>query len=113
MTPKQSILVIDDDRDIGEFISAAAASLGLHCTTTVDPNEFLEALTPETTLILLDLVMPYIDGIELLRLLGEQKCKAGFVLMSGMDRRVIESAEQLAGQFSVFPSSGGCTSRSA
>ena len=97
MTTNQSILVIDDDLGIGEFISSVALSLGLRCTITVDANEFLEALTPETTLILLDLVMPYIDGIELLRLLGEQKCKAGFVLMSGMDRRIIESAEQLAG----------------
>src|SRR5208282_802862 len=36
------------------------------------------------------------DGIELLRLLGERKCKAGIVLMSGSGKRIVESAGQLA-----------------
>ena len=41
-------------------------------------------------------MMPEMDGIEVLRLLGEQQCKARIVLMSGMDNRVIETAEKLA-----------------
>jgi EAL domain-containing protein (putative c-di-GMP-specific phosphodiesterase class I) len=36
------------------------------------------------------------DGVELLRLLGERKCKAGIVLMSGVGKRTLESAGQLA-----------------
>jgi len=40
--------------------------------------------------------MPEMDGIELLRLLGQQKCQAGIVLMSGTGKRIIESAGQLA-----------------
>jgi len=36
------------------------------------------------------------DGIEMLRLLSEQKCKAGIVLMSGVGIRVLETAAQLA-----------------
>jgi EAL domain-containing protein (putative c-di-GMP-specific phosphodiesterase class I) len=40
--------------------------------------------------------MPEMDGIELLRLLGQQKCRAGVILMSGSGRRILESAEQLA-----------------
>ncbi len=41
-------------------------------------------------------MMPDMDGIEVLRLLGEQRCKARIVLMSGMNKRVIETAEKLA-----------------
>jgi CheY-like chemotaxis protein len=93
---KQRILVIDDEIDVGEFVSAAAQGMGFECTATTDAAAFLEALTPDTTLILLDLMMPEMDGIELLRLLGEQKCKAGIVLMSGVGKRVLETAGQLA-----------------
>jgi EAL domain-containing protein (putative c-di-GMP-specific phosphodiesterase class I) len=96
MTPMQKILVIDDESDVDEFVSAAAQSIGFDCTTTTDATEFLKALTPDTSLILLDLMMPEMDGIELLRLLGERKCKASIVLMSGVGKRIIETAEQLA-----------------
>jgi len=96
MSPIEQILVIDDDSDVVEFITAAAQKLDLCCTTATTATPFLEALTPDTTLILLDLLMPEMDGIELLRLLGERQCKAGIVLMSGTGRRIIETAGQFA-----------------
>ena len=96
MKHAQKILVIDDEIDVGEFVSEAAQAIGFDCTATTDAKTFLETLTPETTLILLDLMMPEMDGVELLRLLGERKCKAGIVLMSGVGKRTMESAEQLA-----------------
>jgi EAL domain-containing protein (putative c-di-GMP-specific phosphodiesterase class I) len=96
MTASPKILVVDDESDVGEFVFAAAQGMGFECAVTTDAKTFLEALTPDTTLILLDLLMPEIDGVELLRLLGEQKCKAGIVLMSGVGKRVRETAEQLA-----------------
>jgi EAL domain-containing protein (putative c-di-GMP-specific phosphodiesterase class I) len=96
VAPIRRILVIDDEADVGEFVSAVAEAMGLDCTATTDAKSFLDALTPGTTLILLDLMMPEMDGIELLRLLGQQKCKAGIVLMSGVGRRTMETAGQLA-----------------
>ncbi len=96
MKAMQKILVIDDEIDVGELVSAAADSMGFECTATVDAKAFLEALRPDTTLILIDLLMPEMDGIELLRLLAERKCKAGIVLMSGSSKRIMETAGQLA-----------------
>jgi EAL domain-containing protein (putative c-di-GMP-specific phosphodiesterase class I) len=81
---------------MGELVSAAARALGFQCTVTTDSITFMENLTPETTLILLDFMMPDLDGIELLRLLGKRKCRAGIVLMSGVGKRTIESAAQYA-----------------
>jgi EAL domain-containing protein (putative c-di-GMP-specific phosphodiesterase class I) len=40
--------------------------------------------------------MPGVDGIELLRYLGEQGCQSGIVLMSGFDKRVLSVSEELA-----------------
>jgi len=96
MTAKQRILVVDDEIDVGEFVSDAAQAMGFECTATTDAKTFLDQLTPDTTLILLDLIMPETDGVELLRMLSQQKCKAGIVLMSGVGKRVLETAEQLA-----------------
>src|ERR1700727_3036486 len=71
-------------------------TMGLQCDIARDPSNFVDRVTPETSLILLDLMMPEMDGIEVLRLLGERRCRARILLMSGMDKRVRERAERLA-----------------
>jgi EAL domain-containing protein (putative c-di-GMP-specific phosphodiesterase class I) len=96
MAAAQTILVIDDDGDIGEIVCATAIAMGFKCTVTTNAKMFLEKLSADTTLILLDLMMPEMDGIELLRRLGERKCKSGIVLMSAVGKRTMESAGQLA-----------------
>jgi EAL domain-containing protein (putative c-di-GMP-specific phosphodiesterase class I) len=96
MNATKKILVIDDEIDVGELVCSAAKAMGFECTATTDAASFLEMLAPDTALILLDLMMPDMDGIELLRLLGQQKCQAGIILMSGTGKRIIESAGQLA-----------------
>jgi EAL domain-containing protein (putative c-di-GMP-specific phosphodiesterase class I) len=102
MKAVKKILVIDDEIDVVELIASVAETMGYECTATTDAKSFLNALTPDTTLILLDLLMPGMDGIELLRLLGERKCKAGIVLMSGIGKRTMESAGQLAQVLGLF-----------
>jgi EAL domain-containing protein (putative c-di-GMP-specific phosphodiesterase class I) len=96
MAAKQIILVVDDDGEVGEFVCAVAQGMGYQCTATTDATTFLEKLAADITLVLLDLMMPGMDGIELLRLLGKRRCKAGIVLMSAVGKRIVESAEQLA-----------------
>jgi len=95
MTPSK-ILVIDDNSDLGEIVASTARHKGIDCIVATDAETFFEALTPEISLILLDLVMPKVDGIELLRMLGMQQCTTPIVLMSGMGGRVLETAASLA-----------------
>ena len=96
MANTDKVLVIDDDSTVCELVSALARTMGLVCETTKDAANFLERITPDTSLIVLDLMMPGMDGIEVLRLLGKRHCKARILLMSGMDKRVLETAEKLA-----------------
>src|SRR3569833_3927150 len=75
MSPADRIVLIDDDRVVGEIVSGLANSMGLQCAVTRVPDEFFQRVGPETSVIILDLVMPEMDGIEILRLLRERKCK--------------------------------------
>jgi len=92
----QKVLMIDDDIDVCALVSSTAGDMGVVCICTTEASAFFEALTPDITLILLDLVMPDTDGIEILRQLGQQHCTANIVVMSGIGQRVIETAEALA-----------------
>jgi EAL domain-containing protein (putative c-di-GMP-specific phosphodiesterase class I) len=91
-----SILAIDDDQSICELISATAEAMGLSCTATTESAIFLDAIGPQTSLIMIDLKMPKVDGIELLRQLGKQQCKVAIVLISGVGHRILETARELA-----------------
>jgi EAL domain-containing protein (putative c-di-GMP-specific phosphodiesterase class I)/CheY-like chemotaxis protein len=96
MANADRVLVIDDDHVVCELVSALTATMGLNCDVTGDSADLLDSVSPSTSLILLDLMMPGMDGIEVLRLLGERRCGARILLMSGMDKRVLETAEKLA-----------------
>jgi len=92
----QKILIIDDDPDVAALVASAAHEKGIDCIVAADAETFLAQLSPEISLILLDLVMPNVDGVELLRMLGQQTCTTPIVLMSGVGARVLETAVALA-----------------
>jgi DNA-binding response OmpR family regulator len=95
MSPRQ-LLLIDDEPAFGRFVAEAAAEAGYvaHITTTAGPfkHNYVE-IRPHV--VALDLAIPGVDGVELLRFLGEQKCTAPVIIISGFDRRVIESSIRL------------------
>ena len=96
MIAKRKLLIIDDDFDAGEYVATAAEAKGWACIATTNAPDFLNNLTNDTTLIFLDLLMPGLDGVELLRILAQQRCQAGIVLMSGVGRSVLETADEMA-----------------
>ena len=93
---ENKLLVIDDQADLCEFISEAAASMGFEARAVTDPDTFRRAVHEfQPTVVVLDLQMPGADGIELLRYLGERGSKAQVLVASGMDQRVLATAQQL------------------
>jgi len=96
MAIPQSILLLDDDRQIHELVMTVADGLEIPCTATTDPKVFLDLLSADTGMILLDLIMPGTDGIEVMRLLGDRHSSTPIVILSGIGQRIIEAAEDLA-----------------
>jgi len=90
------LLIMDDDPDVATFFSHVGEGLGFEVSVLHDPARFFEvAESIDPNLLLLDLQMPGRDGIELLRELAQKKCKAAIYIASGLDRRVLTTAEQL------------------
>jgi EAL domain-containing protein (putative c-di-GMP-specific phosphodiesterase class I) len=90
------LLVIDDQADLCEFISEAAITMGFEACAVTEPDAFRRAVQEfQPTVVVLDLQMPGADGIELLRFLGERGSKAHVLVASGMDQRVLATAQQI------------------
>ena len=90
------LLLIDDEPALAEFLADAARETGFDPIVTSDDTEFRQQfveLRPE--MVALDLGMPGMDGVELLRFLADQEYRSPVLIVSGFDRRVLESAFRL------------------
>jgi len=90
------LLVIDDEPALAEFVAQVANDCGFVTTLTSDDNGFRQAFVGERPdMVVLDLGMPGMDGVELLRFLATQESRAPVLIISGFDRRVLEAAFRL------------------
>jgi EAL domain-containing protein (putative c-di-GMP-specific phosphodiesterase class I)/CheY-like chemotaxis protein len=92
----EHLLVLDDDPDMCAFVVHAGASTGYEAASSTTFEIFKAGLRPDTSVVVLDLMMPDIDGIQVLRYLGSQNCTSEIILISGYDKKVLKVAGQLA-----------------
>ena len=90
------LLLIDDEPSLAEFLASAAQESGFDPVITGRDEEFRESFLQRTPdMVALDLGMPGMDGVELIRFLADQDYDAPVLIVSGFDRRVLESAFRL------------------
>lgn len=93
------LLILDDDLEVGKIIVEIAQTSSISAIATTNANEFFQTLkTWQPTHIALDLVMPDIDGIEVMRSLGKSACPATIIIISGIGNRVLEAAYRSASE---------------
>ena len=103
-TPKTpiNILIVDDSEAIRIVMDAILQDLSIGdihtCSSGETTLKSIQSRPSYFDLIFVDLNMPNMDGMELIRHLGEQKFQGGIVIASGMDTRIINLAFEIAKQ---------------
>ncbi len=93
------IMLLDDEPFMHKLLAHMLAGLGYHSVVTCDNGsdalKLVDAENQAPNLILMDLNMPGMDGIEFVRKLVEHDYKGSLILVSGEDERVLQMAEKL------------------
>ena len=90
------LLLIDDEPALAAFVANAAAISGFEPVIANNDSLFREQFQAELPgMVALDLGMPGMDGVELLRFLSSEAFEGPVLIISGFDRRVLESAFRL------------------
>ncbi len=83
MTEKR-VLICDDEPAFGRFVKIVAQDLGYQVQATTAAREFMRAYRDfQPTTVVLDMVMPGMDGNELVLWLAEQHCHARIIIITG------------------------------
>ena len=97
--PAQQILVVDDHQIFLELIQRHLYRLGFdQVTTCVSPSEALQMIEEAPArfdLLVIDLQMPGLDGISLLRHLSQISYRGAVIITSSVEERVLEAAERV------------------
>jgi EAL domain-containing protein (putative c-di-GMP-specific phosphodiesterase class I)/ActR/RegA family two-component response regulator len=93
------LLILDDDPMIGQTIKSIAELAGLSVRSTHSPEEFFRIVDSwDPTHIAIDLVMPVMDGVQVMVQLAQRRCAAKIIITSGVGTRVLEAAGRSAAE---------------
>jgi EAL domain-containing protein (putative c-di-GMP-specific phosphodiesterase class I)/CheY-like chemotaxis protein len=96
---QQRILILDDDPLMLKMHATQLAKLGHTspqcCDNAQSAMRFLDDTGKSCDLILLDINMPDMDGVEFIRHLADRKYRGAVVLISGESSRLLHTIERL------------------
>lgn len=95
------LFIIDDDLAFSALLAEISQSVCADIEVFADPLLFIEKSFSASDIIILDIKMPKMDGVEILRQLAVKKCLAKIILISGFDSGVLHSTSMLANELGL------------
>lgn len=96
MSSTKPVYILDDDLQYSALLHKVAGKVCPEAISETSATAFLNMDLPEEYVLVLDLMMPEMDGIEVIRSLAQKPQQPALILVSGFDERVLHSAQQLA-----------------
>ncbi len=94
-----NIMVVDDEAFMLKLTARALANLGFSDVTVFEGGaralEAIDCAAHPPDLIVLDLNMPEMDGVEFVRYLVKRSYGGSLILLSGEDERMMQAAQKL------------------
>lgn len=99
MSSLQKVLILDDESEFAQYVVKVALGLGYEARATTSSKEFKQAYAQEKPdTVVLDIIMPEEDGIEVVRWLGNQGYSSHVIVISGYSPRYLRAARVLGEQ---------------
>ena len=104
MVPKQVLVfVIDDDASVRRGFQLLLQSEGFDVQTFSSAEEFLEGVSPsDSAVIILDMRMPGITGLDLLKKLEPRKTRFKIIAISALDDPPTQEVARELGALAFF-----------
>jgi two-component system, chemotaxis family, chemotaxis protein CheY len=96
----RSILVVDDSSTVRKFVSVSLSMQGFHVVTAEDGMDALEKLPREPIdLVITDLNMPNMDGMEMIRTLRENPTfkELPIIILTSLNESELKKESQALG----------------
>ena len=91
------LLVVDDDPGFGELVRKVGLKLDFEVEVASNGKEFTRAYDSfDPTVVVLDMVMPDVEGIELIQWLGDRGADLHLIVVTGYTPRYATLAKKLA-----------------
>jgi PAS domain S-box-containing protein len=95
-----SVLVVDDDPVVLMQMKQMLASIGVAEVFTarngIEAIMLMNRRAEQFGVVVCDLNMPEMDGVEMIRRFGQSGFRGGLILMSGADRQILNTVSKLA-----------------
>lgn len=90
------LLILDDEPAVAQTAAFAAERHGFTVRMSASAEDFFDDVADfAPSHIIIDLLMPDMDGVEVLRGLAKRRCDVNIIMMSGMGTKVLESAQRV------------------